>query len=202
MRLAGPDVILFVVGLLLFSGAGYALVVQGGPGVLGQSGSPTGAYTVTFPLETVPVGEPAAAGDLASAQATFQVNATNVKTVIVQVECSDALPGGTFQLTVNVAGPNGLAGEPATGSCGSAVEVQVPVATPPESGLAQGDTEEEARANLAQDANATAAQGAWTVTVTGSRGAGPIPGLPAGNPGGSIVMSVERWEPELSPVQR
>ena len=202
MRIAGPDVILFAVGLLLFSGAGFALVQQGGAGVLGQSGSATGVYTVTFPLETVQVGEPATVASFQGAEAVFQVNATNVKTVIVEVQCTDPVPGGTFQLTVNVAGPNGLAGEPTTGACGSALTVEVPVATPPAAATTQGGSVDEARENLADAENATAAQGEWTVTVTGSRGGTPLPGIPGGTPGGSIVMSVERWEPELSPVTR
>ena len=200
MRVAGPDVILFVVGLLLFSGAGYALVVQGGAGVLGQPGSATGVYDVAFPLETVEV-DAADVADFGSAQATFQVNATNVKRVVVLVECSETLPGGTFNLRAEVTGPNGLAAEPAFGQCNSPFEVEVPVATPPEAGTAQGGTFEQARASVAADANATAAQGEWVVSVTGSRG-GTLPGLPAGNPSGRIVMNVERWEPELTPVQR
>ena len=203
MRIAGPDVILFVVGLLLFSGAGYALVVQGGTDVLGQPGSATGFYTVAFPLETVPVGEPAPVQSFQGAQAVFQVNATNVRTVIVEVECNDPVPGGTYQVTVEVAGPNGLTAEPATGNCGSALAVEVPVAEPPAAATVQGGTLDEARESLPASENATAAQGEWTVTVTGSRGGTPLPGLPGpGTPGGSIAMSVERWEPELSPVQR
>ncbi|HWH08117.1 MAG TPA: hypothetical protein VNX21_02890 [Candidatus Thermoplasmatota archaeon] len=201
MRFAGPDVILFVVGLLLFGGAGYALVAQGGADVLGEPGSPTSVYTVTFPLETVEV-DSADAPSFQGATATFQVNATNVKTVIVDVQCSDPVPGGTFRLTVNVEGPNGLAGEPVSGACGAPVQVQVPVAEPPTAATAQGSTAEEAKAGLPASENATAAQGTWTVTVTGSRGGAPI-GLPGpGAPGGTILMSVERWEPELSPVTR
>ena len=104
---------------------------------------------------------------------------------------------------MTVEGPNDLAGEPATGSCGSALVVEVPVATPPVAATAQGGTAAEARENLPAFDNATAAVGEWTVRVTGSRGGTPLPGLPGpGTPGGSIVMSIERWEPELSPVQR
>lgn len=204
MRIAGPDVILFAVGLLLFSGAGYALVQQGGAGVLGQGGSPTGFYDVAFPTSTVAVGEPASVPTFQGASATFQVNATNVKTVIVDVKCNDPVPGGTFQLTVTVEGPNNLTTEqPVRGACGSAVQVQVPVAAPPEAATAQGSTEEDAKASLPTDANATAAQGEWKVTVTGSRGGTPLPGIPGpGAPSGSIEMSVERWEPKLSPVVR
>lgn len=200
MRIAGPDIVLFLVGLVLFSGAGYALVVQGGPGVLG-SGSATGVYTVTFPLETVEVDQ-ADVPSYQSAKAEFQVNATNVKRVLVAVACTDTVPGGTYRLTVSVEGPNGLKSAPTTGACGANLEVEVPVAEPPVSATTQGGSEEEARDALPAHENATAAQGLWTVTVAGNRGGAPLPGLPTGVPSGTLTMSVERWEPELSPVSR
>lgn len=200
MRVAAPDVILFVVGLVLFAGAGYALVQQEGSGVLGSGGSPTGVYTVTFPLETVEVDE-ASVANFASANAEFQVNATNVKRVLVTIDCNDPLPGTTYNLRVEVEGPN-VTAEPAFGRCNEAFEVEVPVADAPVSAATEGGTEEEARANLPPSENATKAQGLWTVTVTGSRGGTPLPGLPQGQPSGAVVLSVERWEPELSPVTR
>jgi hypothetical protein len=145
------------------------------------------------------------AATLRSATQTFEVTQANVTTVDLNVACTGA--GGDigpipFQLAVDVQGPNGLVGT-GTGSCGAGVLVQVPVTAMPASTTVPGSTETQARGNLPVDANATAAVGTWTVTITGSRGGAPSP-LPVNpsDPGGTIVMNVEQWTARLTPIQR
>ena len=203
MRMAGPDVVLFVVGALLFGGATAAIVTsEGGLGAITGGGSPTGVYTVTFATRTVD-GEPADLPSFTSGEATFNVNNTRVSTVTVVVTCSDPVPAGsTFSFTVAVAGPNGIAAEPATGRCGQPLEVPVEVAAVPATTTVQANTEAEAIQAVADDANATRAVGTWTVTVTGSRGAPAL--LPGGatDPRGSVLLRVETWEPNPAPVAK
>src|ERR1051325_8168097 len=91
MGMAGPDIVLFVVGFLLFAGAGYALVAQGG--LNGDGGSPTNVFSVLYPLSRGEVGKENVA-DFASVTKTFQVAQTNVSKMVVSIACNDPLPGG------------------------------------------------------------------------------------------------------------
>lgn len=192
MRVAGPDILLFAVGLLLFSGASYALVVTGGLG-----GSATGVYDVTYPVASTDL-DPQPIANYASATATFTVNQSGVSKVTIKIACTDPVPaGGTFQLQIQVEPPaaSGLTVEPLARNCGGVIEIPVEVADPPESGTVQAASPEEAleKASTA-DANATKAMGDWKVTVNGRRGPGQIPvGVPAGNPAGSIAMTIGSW---------
>src|SRR5688500_8402543 len=105
MGMAGPDIVLFVVGFVLFAGAGYALVAQGD---LGGGSSPTNAYSVLYPLSKVEAGK-ANVPDFGSASPTIPVTLGNVTKVTVTLACNDAVPGGTFNLQVNIEPPNGIA---------------------------------------------------------------------------------------------
>lgn len=201
MRVAGPDIVLFAVGALLFAGAATAIVTsEDGLAAITGTTSPSGAFTVTYGTTTVD-GETADVADMTSADVSFTVNNTRVSTVTVVVECADNVPGpAAFRITVAVAGPNGIASDPVSGACGAPVEVPVEVAPVPEATTIEARTEEDARESLQDGPNATRAVGDWTVTITGTRGT-PV-GLPTGNPGGSVTMRVETWAPAFSPVAK
>ena len=205
MRLAGPDVVLFLVGALLFSGATAAIVTrEGGVGALGGGGSALGVYTVTYNTEESAVGEAAAVASFASGEASFVVNSTDVSRVIVVVDCNDPVPGpAAFTLTMEVTPPEGsnITVEPQQVACGD-VEVPIDVAEVPSDTAVRGSTPDEARQNLSPDANATKAQGTWTVRVTGSRGAAPTLPVPGSAPSGTLALKVETWEPAFTPVQK
>lgn len=204
MRMAAPDIVLFAVGLLLFSGASYAIVTTGGG--LGQT-SGAGFFTVTYAAAPVEAG----AADVASFRsATVEIPVTtqNVTRITVSVECADpaaaAATAAPFTLQITVTPPAGIAApEPTSGTCGDDVAVLVPVADLPAGGAVLGSTEDEARANLAASENATKAVGSWSVAVTGGRGGGPVPGLPtgAGDPGGRIVLTADQWSPTFVAAQ-
>lgn len=199
MRMAGPDIVLFVIGALLFGGATYAIVSQ--PGGLGGAGSALGAFNVAWSPELVELeSEPVA--NLRSGEVAFNVTRTDVSAIVVTLECSDAAPVSPvpFNVQVSVAGPHGLAKE-GSGSCGQPIVIEVPTgfALPTEKGVVAGSTEAEARANLAADGNTTAT-GTWTVTVSGSRGQTPT--LPVGDPSGSVTLAVEVAKATLTPIQR
>lgn len=195
MRMAGPDILLFAVGLLLFSGASYALVQQGGLG-----SSATGVYDVTHPVETIEVGKQAVP-NFASATATFTVNATTVSKVTIVIACTDTVPGGTFRLQVQVEPPaaSGLKADPKAGPCGTPIEIPVEIAPVPASGTVQAADIEDARVKGSADGDGAKAVGDWKVTVNGARQAGPLPGVPgaAGNPGGSITLNADTWTTDV-----
>lgn len=196
MKMAGPDIILFVVGFLLFAGAGYGLVATGdGLGGGGQT-SVLGVFQVSYVPQTVEVGS-ANVGDLANAETTFTVDEIDVTKVLVTVTCTGPAASLPYTISVNVAGPNGLAGQK-SGACGTAVEV--PVTSLPADAAVQGRNEDEAHANLGEHPDMEKAKGEWTVTVTGSRSTAI--GLPAPGPAGTISMSLEKWEHRFTPVQR
>lgn len=198
MQMAGPDIVLFVVGALLFGGATYAIVSSDGD--LGGAGSPVGAFRVTYRPAMVEVGQEALA-TMRSGSAEFTVNESNVLRVLVTVECADpaSVTPAPFQVQVTASGPNGLTGD-GSGACGSpiTVEIQTGEALPGDT-TAPGATEGEARTNLPDATNATA-NGAWSVTVSGSRGSAPA--LPVGDPSGSVTLAVEVAEPSFAPIQR
>lgn len=199
MRMAGPDIVLFVIGALLFGGATYAIVSQ--PGGLGGAGSALGAFNVAWSPELVEVGsEPVA--NMRAGEVSFDVTRTDVSAVVVTVDCADATPVSPvpFNVQVAIAGPNGLANE-GSGACGQPIVIEVPTGfeLPTEDGVVAGRTEAEARANLEERGN-TNATGAWTVTVSGSRGQAPT--LPVGDPSGTVTLEVEVAKATLTPIQR
>lgn len=199
MRMAGPDIVLFVVGALLFGGAAYAIATTDGG--LGGNASALGIYNVDYSAKAVEVGEESVA-DMRTATATFDVNATAVGRVMVTIACSDPANAVVpFSLQVQVEGPNGLKSDPVSGSCSSETVIEVPVSAAPPATSVRGSTPEEAAGNLAPTADASLAVGEWKVTVSGGRSGAPV-GVPAGNPSGSITLSLEQWEPRLTPVQR
>lgn len=197
--MAGPDIVLFVVGAVLFGGATYAIVnTEGG---LTGAGSALGAFNVAWSSQLVEIGsEPL--GTMRSGDATFDVNATDVTSVVVTVECADvtAVSPVPFNVEVALAGPGGLVGD-GSGTCGTPIVVEVPTgfALPTENGVVAGGTETEARANLAQAGDRSAA-GPWTVTISGSRGQAPA--LPVGDPSGTVTLEVEVAAATLTPIQR
>ena len=203
MRMAGPDVVLFLVGLLLFSGATAAIVArEGGVDAFTGSGSASGIYNVAYATRVIE-GEESAVPSWASATVDFDVNNTQVSRVILVVECADNVPvaAAPYTLTIEVSAPNNLTVEPITVPCGS-TEVPIDVTSVPAATSVQGRTEEEAAGNLGQDANATKAVGTWTFTVTGSRGSAPS-ALPVPAPSnGRLALNVEAWEPSFTPVQK
>lgn len=207
MRITGPDVALFVVGLLLFSGATLALYQQGGFSAVTQPGSALNIFNVRYTTSQAAL-EPVAVQNMRTASAAFDVNQTDVARVFVRVQCNpdQAAAAAPFAVAIDVAGPNGLTGQGGGNCSGNAIEIPINVTAVPAGGAVEGGTQEEARANLPRDANATRAQGTWTITIAGSRsapgGVGPIPQDPTPAPGGSVTLAVERWTAELAPVQR
>lgn len=198
MRMTGPDIVLFVVGALLFGGATYAIVNMDGG--LGGTGSPLSSFTVTWAATETEVGS-VDVGSVRDAEETFDVTTTGVTTVTVLVACSDPVPGpGAFNVQISVAGPNGLTGE-GSGACNGEIAIPIEVDTPPADTSVRGDLESEARENLPVSANATRAVGTWTVSVSGGR-AGGLPGVPGTDPAGTITLNVETYEARLSPLQK
>lgn len=205
MRMAGPDIVLFVAGALLFGGASFAIVQQGGLGALGEETSALGAFDVTFETRRAEI-ETQDVASFRSAELTFDVNATNVATAFIVVECTDSQVSSAspFTIEVTVTPAGNATGATSTGNCGSPIEITIPVAEVPAATRASGTTESEARANFPASENATAAAGAWTVTLSGARSGptGPIPGqVPAPAPSGTVRFEVEQWEPRFSAVQ-
>lgn len=196
MGMAGPDIVLFVVGFVLFAGAGYALVAQGD---LGGGGSPTGAYSVLFPLSKVEAGK-ANVPDFGTSSVTVPVTLTNVSKVTVTFACNDVVPAsGTFTVQVNIEPPNGLEKVTKGATCSGKMEFDVPVASVPPPTAVAGRDKNAAAATLGSDANATRAAGDWKISVSGARGGTPV-GLPAGNPSGTVTLVASQWAPELTPV--
>lgn len=202
MRMAGPDIVLLVVGALLFGGATYAIAQQPG-GLTGQA-SAAGVFSVTFPLSEAEIGNEAV-GSYRSASVTFDVTQENVTRLTFTAVCNDAASAAVpFTITLTLTPPAGItAPGPVSGPCGSDLSLPIDVASAPADSAVPGTTEDEARENLAEQDNATAALGTWTVDVSGARG--PTGGLPlpgAGDPGGSISLIAETWAPRFAPVQR
>lgn len=203
MRMAGPDIVLFVVGLVLFSGATYGLMTQEGglAAALGGSSSALGVYQVSYTTHAHEVRTENVQNMAGTRDIAFVVKDGNITTATVTVTCSDpaaALPAG-FSLAVRVQGPNGLAKE-ASATCAQGVTIDIPVAGVPSDTVVAGRTDTEARDNLQPAEDADKATGEWTVTVTGARQGQT--GLPAGNPSGSVTLTITQWEPRFTPEQR
>jgi hypothetical protein len=187
MKLAGPDLILFVVGLLLFAGAGYGLIATGSD--LSGGGGALGLFQVTYPTETVELDAEAVPDLGGTHDVTFEVDAIDLTEVTVAVACGGPAAGLPYTLVVRVAGPNSLAGD-ASGGCGTSVTV--PVSEVPPTTTVRGADADDAHHNLGEHPNATRGQGTWTVTVSGSRGTGGVP-LPGPGPSGTVSFAYERW---------
>lgn len=204
MRMAGPDIVLFVVGAVLFGGATYAIVALDGG--LGNT-SAAGFFDVTFSTQSEEhAREPVA--DLRSAVVPIEIDeavARHLVALVFSIDCTD-LPAGTaapFNLQLSVEGPNGQSGE-ASGACGSAIEVPFELGEAPPPTVAAGSTETEARASFEEAIHAgepSAAIGTWTVTVSGGRG-GATSIIPVANPSGAIVVTAEEWTPTFTPGTR
>lgn len=198
MRMTGPDIVLFVVGAVLFGGATYAIVNMDGG--LGGTGSALSQFTVTWSAKETEVGS-ADVGSVRDAETSFDVATEGVTTVTVVVACSDPVPGpGAFNVQIAVEGPNGLTGE-GSGACNGEISIPVEVDAAPSDTIVRGSLESEARENLPVSENATRAVGTWTVSVSGGR-AGGLPGLPGTDPSGTITLTVETYEARLSPIQK
>lgn len=204
MRMAGPDIVLFVVGAVLFGGATYAIVsLDGGLGNTSAAGFFDVSFSTTdeeLTRETV--------GDLRSATLDVEVDeaaAGHIVALTFIVECTD-LPAGAaapFTLQLAVEGPNGQTGD-ASGACGSAVEVPFEVGEVPADTVAPGSTEADARAAFEETIHAgetSAAVGTWSVTVSGGRG-GATGVIPVANPSGAIVVMAQEWTPTFTPGTR
>lgn len=199
MRMAGPDIVLFVVGALLFGGA--ALAIANTEGGLGGDASALGIYNVDYAAKSLEVGTESVA-DFRNAEATFEVTTLSVGKIVVVVDCNDAANTAVpFTLQVQVEGPNGLKSDPVSGNCAGETSIEIPVSAQPPATTVRGSTTDEAQANLPQSGNETRAVGTWTVTVTGGRSGAPV-GIPVGSPGGSITLNAEQWEARLTPVQK
>lgn len=204
MRMAGPDIVLFVVGAVLFGGATYAITQQ--PGGLTGVTSAAGVFDVTFQTSEAEIGNEAVAS-FRSGNVAFEVDEGNVTRLTFAVVCND--PAGAavpFSISLTLTPPAGIpAPDPVNGNCGSDISIEIDVAPAPTAASVPGSTEDEARRNLATFPNATRAVGTWTVDFTGARQGGgtplPIPGV-AGDPGGSITLTAETWQPRFAPVQR
>lgn len=195
MKLAGPDLILFVIGFVLFAGAGYGLYATSGGD--GSEGSASGLFRVDYDTTLVTVGEETVA-DLGGTRALeFEVAELDVTQVLVDVACTGQAASLPYTLMVKVEGPGGRVGE-ASGTC-DGVSIAVPVSEVPASHTVEGDTADEAHENLGEHANATAAVGTWTVTVSGSRGANGVP-VPGPGPGGVVTLGVEKWTHRFTAV--
>ncbi|HEX2022446.1 MAG TPA: hypothetical protein VHH36_07015 [Candidatus Thermoplasmatota archaeon] len=205
MRMAGPDVALFIVGLLIFAGAGYALYEQDAFSSAGQQASALGLFNVAYATESVAL-DPVPVPSMRAGTAAVKVNQTDVSKVTVVVACQDQAAGGAaaaFTVTIDVVGPDNLTGS-GSGACGgTGVAVAIDVAPVPGATSAQGATEPEARAKLAQAPNATRAVGDWTVTISGGRAGtgGVLPQDPTA-PAGTVTFTLDVWTPKFSPVQK
>lgn len=201
MRMAGPDIVLFVVGLALFGGASYAIYTLDDD--VGGSASALGVFQVTF-SPTLQEIESIDVQSLRSVTQEFDVNVTHPLNVVVLVECGGGpaqIGGVPFQMQVSVEGPTGQTAE-GSGQCGQDILIEIPVGTMPESAAVAGSTEDEARANLAPSEEAADVNGTWTVTIAGSRGQQTPVAVPVVDPPGTITLSVEIAEPQFSGVQR
>jgi hypothetical protein len=199
MRMAGPDIVLFVIGAVLFGGATYAIVSLDDE--VGGQTSALGVFDVAWSAQTVEIGSENVA-NMRSATQEFEVTEERILALHVTVACSD--PAGTtpigFSLQVRVEGPNGTTAD-GNGPCGSDIVIDIPLGEMPPAMSVAGSTEAQARENPAAPATSPGV-GTWTVTVSGARAAQtPIP-LPAGDPSGSITLTADVATPSFTPVQR
>lgn len=200
MRMAGPDIVLFVVGLLLFGGAGYAIIASDGG--LSATGSASGVFNVAFTTSEAEIATEGV-GSFRDASIPFTIEELNVSLVTFTIDCQDPAAGAVpFQLTITVTSPNGTASDPETTACASGIVIDFPVATVPPPTVASGNSEAAADEDLAERATSSAAVGEWTLTITGDRSGAPVLPVPVAEPTGSATLTVQKWEPEFTAVPR
>lgn len=198
MRIAGPDVVLFVIGLLLFSGSVYGLVATG---AFEGDTSALGAYSLSWSEET----EETTLTEFAtenSAPFNFTINENGVLAVTVVVACQHAAttpPGVTTSVDVTLTGPNGLNGTGA-GECGSPVTIDIPVDELPASGSAHADSPEAAVAEVTADVGKDAL-GEWSGEATfASSGSGTaVPGLVEWS--GDVTLELTKAKGAATPME-
>jgi len=208
MGMAAPDVVLFIVGALLFGGAVTALMVQGGPAALGGTGgSATGIYTVDYETKTVDAAKEAVSDFSVQHKATLNMTTLNVTSIKVVIQCTDPasnVPNAEFNIQVQVQPPGGIAApKPTFGICGQKIEIPIPVAALPPKTTVTGSSPADAAAHVPHDTNESAAAGTWVVTTSGGRAGGQLPvGIPAGNPGGTILLQADQWDSKITAVPK
>lgn len=207
MRMIAPDIVLLAAGILIFGGAAAGLYGIGGFDTVTETGSALGSFNVTFALKDGDAITNPVTAYSASGSSNFNLQATNVTTVLISVACSDTQPGAAqnpYRLRVEVYHRGTKKAEKPNTNCGSPIELQVDVAPTPAGGAVAGRTEAEARSNLKPSANSTAGQGEWSVRYFGSRTntvPDPLP-TPQTPPGGSIKLTPRIWEAKLSPLTK
>ena len=155
--------------------------------------------------------EPFAVDTYRAGEATFVVNQTEVSKVTIALACT---PDATaqqaqlpFTIEVTITPPANLTPQTNTFNCGGAASYEFPVTTMPNSSTVEGSTLEEAVANYARPANATAAVGTWLVTWTGDYNSPAPGGLPVdpttqvNDPAGEVTFAMDRWTTNYAAVQ-
>ncbi|MHB8604375.1 MAG: hypothetical protein ACYDCK_03885 [Thermoplasmatota archaeon] len=176
MVTTGPAVVLFVAGILLIAGSGYALVHYEGVNPAGQIVGTGGgsAFTVAWAsaahqhFQSQDVAEPS------SIPVTFAIDHGEMEKVELVVECTDTNPAaGQAPVTIHVAlkGPDGLTGTK-DGACGGKVTLDIPVNALPATSTQTGATAAAAEASAlaandqAHPEVAKKGVGSWTGSVT------------------------------------
>jgi hypothetical protein len=194
MRFAGPDVVLFIVGALLLSGSVYGIYAIGGL----EGGGGAGAYQVEWSESTSETIVASFNGD-DSVPFAFDVNATSALLVTVTVDCAHAaaLPGQIAAgITVTVEGPAG-SGE-GSGTCGSPVTVEIPIAEKPAEMVLEGDSQRDAERRALARLGGEAV-GEWTGSVTFSTAGGGLGGTVTPH-SGDVNVALTKAVPKASPV--
>lgn len=201
MRMAGPDVVLFFAGLLLFSGSAYGLWVTGG--LSGGGTSPFNAFTLDWAsseetqslatFETVP-----------EQAFTLEWNETGATQIVFTISCSLAqpVPGVTVTMDVELTTPNGTA-EPVSGTCGTPLEIPFVFDEAPEN----GGTVQAPDADSAQRDAAASLGRAGVGTYSGvvrftSQNAIPVPVPVQVDYSGEIAAVVTTWSATATPLVR
>ncbi len=199
MRLAGADVVLFIVGAVLFTGSVYGLAREGAFG--GGATSVYGLFNVGYASaeETL---DATTFDTQPTVDVAFEVNGTGVQSVTLRIECAHATNIGPASTTisVDVAGPNGLAGS-GSGACGGAFDVPVEVFPAPKGGTIEAANEAEARARASARLNANAT-GDWTATLSFSSQASAIPVTPIQWSGSVTPVLTRVSVATVAPVQK
>lgn len=197
MAPAGPDYVLLIVGILLFSGASY--------GITTLEETPAGVLSVTWNVaEATHATEPGAFAEGSTAM-KYANSHHNVTKVAVKATCADASPASgvspaTVEITVKA--PDGKTDKKA-GRCGSDIPaVEFTFAAVPEPTTVAGSSEEVA-AELAKY-DTTAGLGVFEVTVKNTRQQSSPVGLPGavGVAQGKVEVHIFHFEPVLKSVSR
>lgn len=176
MRLAGPDAVLFVVGLVMLGGSGYGLYVND---AFGGGTSAFGAYTVTFAPAEETLSDVHSFETTGSENFEFTVPEGHWQMVTIVVSCQHAagVPSQvSTAIDVTVTPPEGLNETTASGQCGSPIEVPVQVSAVPQGGIVEGSDSDDAAFQAEESQLSHAAVGNWTGSLTfTSSGGGALP---------------------------